>query len=282
MKTVAIVGAGDIGAATAQTLAARDQVDRVLLVDAAADAAAGKALDAQQSGAIQGFHTTLQGTSDEASITGCSVCVIADQLGAGLGEWQGDDGLAMLGRIARYLGASPIVFAGAFQLELLGGAARDMSLSRGRLIGSSPEALVSAIRAIVALEARCSPSEVVLAVLGRPPAGFVVPWSEASIGGYSLQRVLSQAQLARIEARAGHLWPPGPTTLGAAAAAVTEAILTASRRSFSVLTWLEGEFGVRHVVGVLPSRFSSAGIAEARVPETGSREQVRLQTALDV
>jgi malate/lactate dehydrogenase len=189
--------------------------------------------------------------------------------------------LALLGRIARYLGETPVVFAGVSQLALLAKAARELSFRRQRLIGSSPEALASSIRAIVALEARCSPREVALAVLGAPPAGFVVPWSEASIGGYALPRVVSQAQLARIEARAGHLWPPGPNTLGAAAAAVAEAILSASRRSFSVLTWLEGEFGVRHVAGALPARFSAGGIADVRVPEIGPRELVRLQTALD-
>jgi malate dehydrogenase len=282
MKTVAIVGAGSIGGATAQALATSDDIGRVLLVDDLGDAAAGKALDIQQSGAVDGFHTALQGGSDETWLAGCSVCIVADRLDSSRGEWQGDDGLAMLERIARYLGGAPIVFAGVSQVELLGRAAGELSLPRSRLIGSSTEALTSAIRAIVALEARCSPREVMLTVIGRPPTGFVVPWSEASIGGYALQRTLSQAQLARIEARADHLWPPGPSSLGSAASAVTRAILSASRRSFSVLTWLEGEFGVRRVVGALPVQLEASGIADSRVPEMGSRERVRLQTALDV
>lgn len=281
MKTVAIVGAGETGSATAQALAAHDQIGRVLLVDAASDAAAGKALDIQQSGAVDGFHTSLQGTADESRVTGCSVCVIADRIGVKSEEWRDDDGLAMLSRIVRYLGDTPIVFAGVSHVELIAKAARELSLRRRRLIGSSPEALVSSIRAIVALEARCSPREVGLTVLGKPPDGFVVPWGEASIGGRALQHVVSQVQLARIEARTGHLWPPGPNTLGGAAAAVTEAILSASRRSFSVLTWLDGEFGIRRVVGTLPVHLSAEGIADLRVPELGPREHVRLQTALN-
>jgi malate dehydrogenase len=281
MTTIAIMGAGDLGGATAQALAAHDQVSRVLLVDAAGNAAAGKALDIQQSGAVDGFHTRLDGTADETLITGCAVCVVADQLGPGLGEWRDDAGLAMLDRITRYLGDAPIVFAGVAQSDLLGKAARELSIRRDRLIGSCPEALASSIRAIVALEARCSPGEVMLTVLGRPPAGFVVPWSEASIGGYALQRVVSQAQLARIEARARHLWPPGPTTLGVTAAAVTEGLLAASRRSFSVLAWLDGEFGVRRVVGALPARLTSQGLDETCTPQLGARELVALQTALN-
>lgn len=280
MTTVAIVGAGDIGGATAQALTRSDRIDRVLLVDPRGDAAAGKALDIQQAGAVDRFHTRLDGTGDETRLIGCGVCVIADRLGPDGGEWRGEEALAMLVRIAAGIGTAPIVLAGADQLDLLLTAARETSLPRERLLGSCPEALAASIRAIVALEARCSPSEVALTVLGRPPAGFVVPWTEASIGGYALSRVLSQAQLARIEARAGQLWPPGPTTLGTAAAVVATAILAASRRTFSLLTPLDGEFGIRHTVGALPVRLGDGGIVERKVPFLGEREQVRLQTTL--
>src|SRR5687768_1472451 len=61
------------------------------------------------------------------------------------------------------------------------------------------------------------------------------------IGGYSLERVLDQVQLNRIEARLARLWPPGPYTLGIAAARVTEAMLESSRATFAVLTMLGGE-----------------------------------------
>ena len=285
MTTVAIVGAGDIGGATAQALAACDRVRRVWLVDAAADAAAGKALDLQQAGAVAGQHTRLEGTSDENRLVGCAVCVIADRFGVGTSgrqneEWQGDEGLSMLKRITRCLGDAPIVFAGASHAGLLSRCAGEAQTRRERLVGSSTDALASAITAIVAMEAGCSPREVMLTVLGTPPDGFVVPWSEASIGGYAMQRVLSPVQLGRVEARVARLWPPGPYALGAAAARVTDAIVSNSRRSFSIITQLEGEFGVRRRPGALPARLAAGGIARVRVPELGTREHVRLQTAL--
>ena len=279
MTTVAIVGAGDIGGAAAQALASRDAAQRVLLVDAVQGAAVGKALDIRQSGAVEGFHTTLDGTSDESRLSGCDVCVIADRVGAA-GEWRGEDGLSMVVRIAPYLDDAPLVFAGVSQAGLLGSVASETTIRPARLIGSSAEALVSAITAIVAVEAGCSPREVMLTVLGVPPAGFVVPWSEASIGGYAMPRVLSQVQLGRIEARAGRLWPPGPYALGAAAAAIVAAILSSSRESFSVLTQLGGEFGVKGRVGALPARLGPGGIVETRVPALDTRQRVQLQVAL--
>ena len=282
MTTIAIIGAGDLGGATAQALASRDRVSRVRFVDTAGGVAAGKALDIQQSGAVDLFHTTLEGTDDESRLTGAQVCVIADRAGQPAGEWHGEDGLALLKRLAPYLSDMPIVFAGSTQSDLIAMAAREASIARARLIGSAPEALASAITGIVAMEARCAPGEVRLSVLGTPPRGFVVPWSEASIGGYALDRVVSQVQLTRIEARAARLWPPGPYTLGTAAARAVEAIVHSSRRTFSVLTVLGGEFGVRDRVGAVPALLAASGIVHARVPTLNTRERVLLETALGI
>jgi len=282
MATVAIVGAGDIGGATAQALASCDRVRQVWLIDRAAHAAVGKALDLQQAGTVARLRARLGGTSDEHRVIGCAVCVVADRFGvrAPDAEWQGDEGLAMLERVARHLGTAPIVFAGASQTDLLSRLAGETPTHRRRLIGSAAGALTAALTAIVAMEADCSPREIMLTVLGAPPDGFVVPWSQASIAGHALQGVLSQVQLARIEARASRLWPPGPYALGAAAAHVTNAILSNARQSLSVITELDGEFGVKRRPGVLPARLAAGGIAETRVPELGAREHVRLQTAL--
>ena len=176
--------------------------------------------------------------------------------------------------------SSPIVFGGSAQASLLLTAAREVHIRRERLIGSAPEALCGAVKSMVALEAQCSPTEIGLTVLGAPPRGFVVPWSEASIGGHALERVLTQVQLSRIEGRVAHLWPPGPHALGLAAARVAEALLTTSRRTFSVLTVLGGEFGVRGRVGVLPAVLSTQGIVATRVPALNTRERVQVENAL--
>src|SRR5688500_11717420 len=118
MSTVSVIGAGELGGAVADALARADRVSRVLIVDAAGagKVAAGKALDIQQSGAVKGFHTRLEGTDDQTRIIGSSVCVIADRFAGP--EWQGDEGLALLNRLLPMLGATPIVFAGAAQGDL--------------------------------------------------------------------------------------------------------------------------------------------------------------------
>jgi len=279
MSTVAVFGAGDIGAACAQALATRDRARRILLIDSAASGAAGKALDLQQAGAIAGFHTRLEATADESRAIGCAILVVADRFGAGSPEWQGEDALALVRRVAAS-SEVPIVFAGTAQATLMRSASQELRIGARRLIGSASEAFSSAVSAIVAMEARCSPADVSVAVLGAPPDAFVIPWSEASIGGYALERTVSQVQLRRLEARATRLWPPGPYALGAAAAHVVQGVLDAARRSFSVLTVLEGEFGVRNRIAAVPALLAPHGVAHRRTPLLNRREQVQLDTAL--
>ena len=279
MTTISILGAGELGGSVAHALARAERVGRVVLIDEGGTIAAGKALDILQSGAIDGFHTRVEGTQDLTRVTGCTVCVVADS-GRPATEWQGESGLAMMARLKGFVGDAPIVFAGAGQADLLLGAVREAGFSRERVIGSAPEALAAAARAIVALEAQCSPSEVALSVLGTPPHSFIVPWSEASIAGHSVERVLTQVQIRRIEARVALLWPPGPQALGTAAARVVEAIITSARRAPGVLTVLGGEFGVRNRVGVLPCLLGPGGITEVRPPALNARELVQLETAL--
>ena len=282
MATICIVGAGELGGSTAHALARGERVRRVLLIDGHGTIAAGKALDIQQAGAVEGFHTRVDGTNDLTRVAGAAVVVVADSGRApGSQEWSGETGLSMIARLSGFAGTAPIVFAGASHSDLILSVEREAGVERGRLVGSAPEALAGALRAIVALEAGCSPSEVTLAVLGTPPSGFLVPWGEAAIGGYSLERVLTQVQLRRIETRLARLWPPGPQALGLAAAKIAEALVTSSRRTMSILTVLGGEFGIRDRAGVLPCLLTPSGIAHIRLPDLHSRERVRLETALE-
>lgn len=274
VTSAAIIGAGNLGGAVARALAGRESVSRIILIDEAASAAAGTALDIQQSGAIAGFHTRLSGTSEVSRAVGCDVCIVADPFaGAGAHDRR---------RVAALLAldtAAPIVFAGADHAILLA-TAGPAHRSRERLMGSCPEAFASAVRAMVALEAHCAPSEVMLTVLGAPPYGFVVPWSEACIAGSAAQHVLSPVQLARLDAQVERLWPPDVYALGLAAALVAEGVVRSARRGFSVLTILDGEFGIRRGVGVLPVLLSTSGIVHRRLPSLSPREHTRLQTTL--
>jgi malate/lactate dehydrogenase len=61
---------------------------------------------------------------------------------------------------------------------------------------------------------------------------------------------------------------------------VVAALVRSSRRAYSVLTVLDGEFGVRRAVGAVPALLSPAGIVRTREPRLSTRERVQLETAL--
>ena len=280
MSSVTIIGAGSLAGAVAQALASRDRLRRVLLVDTAAGVAAGKALDIMQSGAVSGSHTRLEGSDDLSRAVDSSVCVIADRHGPPEAEWAGDEGLTLLRQLLPWIENTPLIFAGASQAGLMLTARREHHIRRPLLIGSAPEAYASAMRSMVALETGCSPAEVSLAVLGLPPARLVVPWSEAAIGGFALERTLSPVQMSRLDARAPRLWPPGPFALGTAAARAAEAVATSSLGTLSLLNVLDGEYGVRDCLGSMPTLLDGRGVAQVRVPPLSTRERVLVETAL--
>jgi malate dehydrogenase len=280
VTAAAIIGAGDLGGAVAHALASRESVDRIVIIDDAEGAAAGKALDIQQAGAIAGTHTRLAGARTQDMAIATDVVIVADRFGPPSQEWSGEQAVAPIAKLMSLVPEAPFVFAGSGQADLIRQLAREGGVRGGRLIGSSPEALSSSIRAIVAMEARCAPAEVMLSVLGTPPDGFVVAWSEASIGGYALDRVLAPVQQTRVEARVRRLWPPRPYALGLAAATVAEGAVRSARRAYSVLCVLDGEFGIRDRVAIVPALLASTGIVHRRLPSLSARERIQLETAL--
>jgi malate dehydrogenase len=275
MSTVAIVGAGELGGALARALAVRERVRQIRLIDQEKTVAAGKALDIQQAGPVDAYDTRVGGTTDLSDAVGAAVLVLADRADAS-GEWSGDPALMLIRRLLDLGVTCPIIVAGASARELIERAIAEIGIDRGRLIGSAPEALGSAIRAFVALEANGSPADVRLSVVGVPPKQAVVPWSDASIGGFSATRVLDAAAIARIDRRVPALWPPGPYALAAAAARLTEAIVCGSRRAFCAFADVDG----RGRCASVPVFVNERGLARVVIPELDARERVVFENSV--
>jgi len=278
VRDVAIIGAGELGGACAHALARRDAARVIRLIDEHGDVAAGKALDIAQSAPIDRFAAHVVGSADLTHAGGAAIVVIADR--AAGGEWLGDDGLALMRRIAPLAPAAIFVCAGASQRELVERGVRELRLARARAIGSAPEALAAAIRAMVALELDASPRDVALSIAGVPPAHVVVPWEDAAIGGYAASRVLDEPARRRIAARVPALWPPGPYALAAAAAAVVDRILGRSRGRATCFVAPDAGAGATRRTAALPVTIDGRGIAEIELPALNAHDRVALENAM--
>jgi malate dehydrogenase len=280
MQQVAIIGAGELGGAVAHVLARRNLVRSIVLIDETGRVAAGKALDITQAAPVEGFATELSGAADAAAAAGAAIVILAD--GAGGGEWQGESGLLMLKRMAQMAPRAVILCAGAMQRELVDRGVRELHLSRNRLFGSAPEALVGGARALVALAVNGSPRDVAVSVLGVPPAHTVIPWEDATIAGFSVTRQLDEPTRRRLGARVAALWPPGPYALASAATLVVEVMAGRSRRIASCFVAPDVSAGVRTRTSAMPVRLSASGLFEVVVPPLSAIDRVALDNAMNV
>jgi malate dehydrogenase len=279
MSTVAILGAGTLGGALAHCLAGRDCVGAIRLIDTPPGVAGGKALDINQAGPVEGFDTRVTATEHVDAVIGADVVVLTGPADAPENDWEGDAARGVLTQVVSLNRRAPIVCAGASHASVIALAVEQLGLDRTRIMGTAPAALVSALRALIALEANASPTEVVVNLVGMPPSHPVVPWSSATIGGYPLEDRLSTQQRARLVRCLGRLWPPGPYTLASAAVQVVTAMMTGrSRRVFACFVGGErrGSGGVQSA-GVT---VDSNGVEAVLAPRLSRLEQVQLDNAV--
>ena len=277
MLEVAIIGAGELGGATAHLLARRDLASRVQLVDDRGRVAEGKALDIMQAAPVEQFTTTVAGSTDLTAAGGADVVIVADR--AAGAEWQGDDGLLLVRRLAGLAPSAIIVCAGWSQRDLLDRVVRELHLDRRRVLGSAPEALASAARALVALELDGSPQDITLAVLGNPPSHTIILWDDAAIGGYPLTRFVDGPTRKRLVSRIAAIGPPGPHALAAAVGKVVDAIEGRSKPILSCFVATE-ETGRRTRTIALPVRLGAAGVEAVVLPKLNVADQVALDNVM--
>ena len=278
MQDVAIIGAGELGGATAHALARSNLVRSITLIDETRRVAAGKALDIAQAAPVEGFATQLSGATDVSAAAGASIVILADRITGG--EWQGEDGLVLLRRLSQTAAGAVILCAGTSQRQLIERCVRELHMSRTQVFGSSPEAMAAAARALVALAVNGSPRDIALSVLGVPPQHTVIPWADATVAGFALTRLVDEPSRRRLSARVTALWPPGPYALAAAVTVVVEAMAGRSRRITSCFVGPDTSAGTHVRTAALPVRLASSGIAEVVMPTLSNAERVSLDNAM--
>jgi len=278
MREVAIVGAGELGGLVAHVLARCDAVESIHLIDENVRVAQGKALDIAQAAPLERFAARVTGWTDLYAAAGAEIVVVADR--AGGSEWSGDEGLALIRRLEGLAPRAVVVCAGALQRELIERGVRELGVPRTRLLGSAPEALAAAARAIVALEEHVSPADVALTVLGVPPARIVIAWEGGAIGGLAITRVLTDPVRRRLTEKIAALWPTGPYTLASAAGKVVEILAGASRRTATCFVVPEDAAGVRLRVSAMPVKLGPTGLVDIAMPDLSPGERVALDNAM--
>jgi malate dehydrogenase len=278
MPFVAIVGAGPVGGALAHALAERSRVGEIRLIDPEGRVAEGKALDILQSSPVQGFDARVTGATSLAAAAGAGAIVFAD-FAAG-GEIAGETGLATVRQISRLDTSAPLLFACGEQRELMQRAADELHVTAGRLAGSAPLALESAVRAVAAAILDASPADLAIGVAGVPPRAAVIGWDAATAFNQPIGKVLRAHEIASISSRLAALWPPSPYALAAAGARVAEALVNGSRRRYTCFAAIDLEGVGRGRIAAVPVEIVRGGIGRTLEPALSRHERTAFENGL--
>jgi malate dehydrogenase len=278
MSTVAIIGAGPLGGALAQTLARRSRVGEVRLIDPEGRIAEGKALDIFQSSPVEAFNTRVTAATSHTAAAGADVIVLADLVAGG--EMAGEPGLALLRQLARMETSAPFVFAGGVQRELMTRAIVELHVPARRLLGSAPLALESAVRAVTAALMDASPADLSIGVAGVPPRDAVIGWDAATAFNRPISEVLAPHHLSSLTARIPALWPPQPYTLASAAARVAEALVDGSRRRYTCFAAIDVTGAGRALIAAVPVEIVKGGIGKTLEPALSRHERTAFENGL--
>jgi malate dehydrogenase len=278
VKTVAIIGGGDLAATLARRVAEAELFRCVVLVDPNEGRAKGKALDIAQSGPVEGFDTRVEACASLDAVAAPDVVVVADPddlADAVLLSTRGAE------RIASWLpavGKAALLVAGPRPSPLVE-AAVARGFPRDRVLGSSPVATAAALRRRLSAELQVEPREIAVTVLGLPPAQPVVPQAAATVAGLPVEKVSGLAlrrALASLDGRAA-----GPVALAAAALRVLMALEGSRATVVPVAAQLDGEYGHRRVALAVPARLRSGRIEAVVEVALDPVDRVALDNAAD-
>jgi malate dehydrogenase len=275
-KVTVVGGAGNVGATVARAIAFKELAD-VVVVDIAAEKAAGIALDMLQACPIDGSDTRLVGTADYAATAGSDVVVITSGVPRKPGMSR-DDLLSVNYKIMQAVTEqvvkhSPncIIVPVANPLDAMCQAVYRLSkFPRERVIGMAGVLDSARMRAFIATELNVSVDNVHAFVLGGHGDTMVPLPRYSTVAGIPITELLSKEKIDAICTRTANggaeitklVGTSAWYAPGAAAAVMVEAILKDTKQIMPCSVYLQGEYGVRDLFVGVPVKLGKGGVEQ--------------------
>jgi malate dehydrogenase len=293
---VTVVGAGNVGATTAQRIVEQELAD-VALIDIMGDLAKGKALDMMESAPVIGFNAKLEGGDDYALTAGSDICVVT----AGLARKPGmsrDDLLAknteIVGGVVEQLVAhSPetILILVTNPLDAMCEVARRASdFPRRRVFGMAGVLDAARMRYFIAAELDVSVEDVDAFVLGGHGDTMVPLPRYATVNGVPLTELLTEERIEAINQRTRdggieivNYYKQGSAYYAPSAAVVdmVAAILRDKKKILPCAAYLEGEYGVDGLFIGVPAKLGRSGLEEVIELELTADDKAALDKSVE-
>ena len=293
---ITVVGAGNVGATTAQRLAERDYAD-VVLVDIVEGLPQGKALDLNQSGPVIGYEPTVVGTNGYEETAGSSICIITSGRARTPGMSRDDllrTNQAIVADVTKNLVAhSPetILIVVTNPLDAMCQvAAAESGFPRERVFGMAGVLDTARFRTFLAWELGVSVRDVTGFVLGGHGDQMVPVTSYTNVAGIPITDLIGQERLAEIVQRTRDggaevvkLLKSGSAYYAPSASVVemVDSIVLDQKRVLPCAAYLMGEFGLRDIFMGVPCRLGAGGLEEIIKLNLTDDEQAQLNRSAD-
>ena len=287
-----VVGAGNVGATTAQRIFDRGYAD-VVLVDIVEGLAQGKALDMLQSGPVLGTDASVIGTNGYQETEGSDIVVVTSGIARRPGMSRDDLLLTNMKIVTSVVEEtvkhSPncILLIVTNPLDAMVQRAFQVSgFPKNRVFGMAGILDTARFRTFLARELGVSVEAVSAFVLGGHGDTMVPIVGSTSVGGVPVSRLLSKQRLDEIlqRTRDGGAEIIGLLKSGSAyyapsasIAQMVEAVLLDTKQILPCTAYLEGEYGLDGIYVGVPVKLGAGGIEDVIEFELTAEEAAALK-----
>lgn len=295
-KKATVVGAGNVGATTAQRLYERGYID-VVLVDVVEDMPQGKALDIAESGPVLGIDASIAGSNGYDETAGSDVVVVTAGIARKPGMSRDDllfTNMKIVGSVVgEVVGRSPdaTLIVVSNPLDAMVQHAYSLAgLPKSRVVGMAGVLDTARFRTFLAQELGVSVKDVQAYVLGGHGDQMVPLTKYTTVGGVPISDLLSAEALERIVKRTQGgggeivaLLKTGSAFYApsAAVAEMVDTILLDQKRLLPCAALLEGEYGISGVYMGVPVILGAGGVERVVELDLTADEKAALDKSAD-
>lgn len=289
-RKVSIIGAGAVGATTAQYLAERNIAD-IVLVDIVENLPQGKALDLLEAGPIIGYDCEIVGSNGYEATAGSDVIVITSGSPRKPGMSR-DDLLRVNMNIVRSvteqaapLSPNAVIIVVTNPLDAMCHVALEASgFPSERVIGQAGVLDAARFRTFVAMELGVSPRDVQAMVLGGHGDTMVPLPRYTTVSGIPITQLIPPERIQAIVERTRDGGGEIVRLLGTSAfyapaasvAEMVEAVLLDENRVLAASTYLTGQYGITDLYVGVPIKLGAGGVKQVIEIELTDEERAAL------
>jgi malate dehydrogenase len=296
---ITVIGAGNVGATSAQRIVDKGLANEVVLVDVIEGMPQGKALDISESAPIEGTDTKIIGTNSyEATVNSDIILItagIARKPGMSRDDLQTTNAQIVKVCTEQSVKQSPnaIVIVVSNPLDVMTYVALKVSgFERHRIIGMAGILDSSRFRTFIAMELGISVEDVSAFVLGGHGDSMVPLPRYSTVAGIPLPDLMDKETIDRLVKRTRdggaeivNFLKTGSAYYAPSASAVQmiDAIVNDKKRILPCSVLLQGEYGISDTVVGVPIKLGKTGMEEIIKIKLTSEEQIALnKSATDV